>query len=119
MGLLLLHPKSRGGYEDIIYDMDYTEGKRKQQLLYQGIIIKFKKIYKQFVFRYVRATPNNEETKEMLNKFMDLDGIVGDLNLNPELENEKKRLKTLCGNTKEMELKEITTRDLNNLIISC
>ena len=30
MGLLLLHPKSRVGYEDLIYDMDYTEEKRKQ-----------------------------------------------------------------------------------------
>jgi hypothetical protein len=117
MGLLLVNPRSKTHSKELLYSMDYTEGKRgiSEELLYQGIIIKFKKIYKQFVFLYIRTTPSDKETNEISKKFESFDGIIGDLNLNPAIENENKRLATMCGDSKVMELKEITTNNLVQL----
>ena len=82
--------------------------------------MKFKEIYKQFVFLYIRETPNDKETREISDKFKNFDGIIGDLNLDPAMENENRKIKTLCGNSKVMSLKEITTinfRQLDHILI--
>ena len=88
MGLLLLHPKYKIHSPSLIYDLDYTEGRKdkSQTLLYQGLIIKLKHCYKQFAFLYIRQTPSKKETNEIANKF---DGIIGDLNLDPAVKNER------------------------------
>ena len=68
--------------------MDYTEGNRNinQELLYKGLIIKCKKIYKQFIFLSIGITPSDKETYEMSRKFKHFERIMCDLSLNPAIE---------------------------------
>ena len=117
MGLMLIHPKSKMMGQSLIFSMDYVEERKMVtgKLLYQGIIIQFKEIYRQFVFLYIRETPNEKETADMSKKFENLDGIIGDLNLDPEMDNEDKKIRMLCGDSKVMSLKEITTVNFKQL----
>ena len=117
MGLMLVHPKLKIDSQSLVFSIDYTEGRKSStdKLLYQGIILQFKEIYRQFVFLYIRETPNETETRDMSNKFKNMDGIIGDLNLDPQSENENNRIKTLCRDSKVMSLKEITTVNFKQL----
>jgi hypothetical protein len=117
MGLLLMVPNGSKEYEDIIFNLDYVEGynKRNQSLLYQGIVIDLKKIYKRVGWLYVRETPGKEESIEIGNRFEDFDGIVGDLNLNPAIEDQRSKLSSICGSRKCLALREITYMKNNQL----
>ena len=117
MGLLLLVPSNSEEYDDIIYHLDYVEGynKRNRSLLYQGIVIDLKKVYRRFVCLYIRETPGKEESIEIGQRFADFDGIVGDLNLNPAIQDQKSKLNFICGSQKSLALQEITHINNNQL----
>ena len=118
MGILFLAPNSYTEYPDALFNLDYVEGysKRKNDtLLYQGIIIELNIIYKRIVCLYIRETPNKEETYEIANRFRDFDCIMGDLNLNPAIPDQKSKLLALCGKDKMLALEEITTVFNNQL----
>ena len=102
MGLLLLYPHDKRNNPSLIYSLDYTEGRKakSQALLYQSLIIKLKHHYKQFAFLYIRETPTEVETTEISKKFKNFDGIIGDLNLNPSIVDQKTKLERICGKTK-------------------
>ena len=111
MGLLLLTPASNKNVSEVIYNLDYIEGfsSGKKDLLYQGLVIDIKKLYKRTVFLYIRETPNNSEIQKLKTNLKNCDCVIGDLNLNPKIPEQKGRLKTLCGKTRYMALREITS----------
>ena len=51
-----------------------------------------------------------EETKIIAKATGRADFLMGDLNLNPENLDDKKKLATLCGKNKELLLHEVTTK---------
>ena len=95
MGLLLLAQKDFKDFNDIIFGMDYVQGltSNKGELLYQGLILDLKPIYKKIVCMYIRQTPNEKESSEIAERFKIVDCIIGDLNLNTK--NQKQRLTLL------------------------
>jgi hypothetical protein len=113
MGLLLLTPSHSNYTEKLIYDLDYVEGyterRKAKSLLYQGLVMNLKCCYKKIVFIYIRETPSEIETIQFSKRFSDYDCIMGDLNLNPEIREQKARLKLICGNMKTLDLEEFTT----------
>ena len=117
MGLILLTPTPNQNINDYIYNVDYIEGctSNTNNLLYQGLVIDIKHLYSRFVFLYVRQTPTNEEIKNLKQALRKCDGIIGDLNINPTIPEQRNKLLTLCGTTKYMALEEITTRSGSQL----
>ena len=111
MGLLLLTPKAKSNSYKILYSLDYIEGYSSSngQLLYQGLIVDIKSLYRRASFLYIRRTPNTREVNEIKKALQSCDIIIGDLNLNPKIIEQKQKLKTICGTTKFMALEEITT----------
>ena len=120
MGLLLLAPNNFEDYKETIFSMDYSEGYRNEKLLYQGIILDLKLIYKKIVCLYIRKTPNEKESLEIAEKFKNADCIMGDLNLNPSDLHQKSMLLKISGNDKSIALEEITTinnKQLDHIIL--
>ena len=116
MGLLLLAPQSFEVYNSIIFGLDYVQGLQNNgELLYQGLVLDQKMIYKTVVCLYIRKTPNDKETLEIANRFQYADCIIGDLNLNPAVPNQSSNLSKVCGSTKGIALMEITTINDNQL----
>ena len=111
MGLLLLSPYPVNRDEEVLFALDYVEGYKSQtkKLLYQGLVMDVRKYYKRIVFLYIRETPNIEEARKIAERFHDFDCIVGDLNLNPQIYQDKNKLINICGKTKDLLLNEITT----------
>jgi hypothetical protein len=111
MGLLLITPKSSGNSDQHLYNLDYIEGYKSKsgQLLYQGLVMDIKTLYRRAVFLYIRETPNSSETIELTKSLKTCDMIIGDLNLNPKISEQRKKLSTIAGRTKVMALEEITT----------
>ena len=66
-------------------------------------------LYRRAVFLYIRATPNTEEVRKISESVENCDCIIGDLNLNPKVPEQRKKLISLCGKSKYMALEEITT----------
>ena len=50
---------------------------------------------------YIRKTPNNSEVKEIADSVRNCDLVIGDLNLNPRIPDQRSKLLNLCGNTKQ------------------
>ena len=112
MGLLLLCPVSKQEKSiQFIYHLDYVEGykSKTKKLFYQGLVMRIREHLKKFVFLYIQETPSNEESIQISKAFQDYDAIIGDLNLNPIIPHQKKRLHEICGKSKYMDLEEITT----------
>ena len=111
MGLLLLTPNKRENTHDVLYSLDYLEGYKSSNgnLLYQGLVMDIKTFYRRAVFLYIRETPNSRETIELTKSLRTCDWIIGDLNLNPKIPEQRKQLLKICGTTKFMALEEITT----------
>ena len=111
MGLLLMAPNNNKNYKDALFNLDYVEGysETNGDLLYQGIVVDLNYIYRRIVCMYIRRTPNKLEATNMAERFKDFDCIVGDLNLNPAIPEDKSKLLALCGIKKVMALNEITT----------
>ena len=117
MGLMLISPCSKTDCLELIFDMDYVEGYTdgNTTLLYQGITMNLRKCYKKLVFLYIRKTPSQAETVGIACRFSQFDCIMGDLNLNPALLEQKNKLGILCGDTKYLALEETTTLNHNQL----
>ena len=117
MGLLLLSPYSANRDKEILFALDYVEGyhSNTRRLLYQGLVMNIKNYYKRSVFLYIRESPNNDETEEIAKRFQSFDCIIGDLNLNPQIYQQKKKLLYICGRSKHMLLEEITTTNNTQL----
>ena len=115
MGILLLAPIDFKNYNKIIFSVDYVQGLKKKELLYQGIILDLKIIYKKIVCLYIRQTPNEKESLDIAEKFKFFDCIIGDLNLNKENQTQRMNLLKICGNNKSIALEEVTTSNLNQL----
>ena len=113
MGLLLITPNARDDSSECLYSLDYIEGYNSNngKLLYQGLVMDFKTYYRRTVLLYIRETPNSEEVNVLTKtlRILNCDWIIGDLNLNPKIQEQKKKISTICGKTKFMALKEITT----------
>ena len=94
-----------------IYNLDYIEGSKtkSQKLLYQGLVIDLKPFYKRVVFLYIRETPNSEESDRLFQSLKSSDCIIGDMNLNPKIPDQKNKLLAICGETKSLALEEMTT----------
>ena len=99
MGLLLLVPNKMSNTGDFIYSLDYIEGynSKSKNLLYQGLVMDIRPLYRRVVFLYIRATPNSEEIQKIKRSVANCDCIVGDMNLNPKVQEQRKKLLTLCG----------------------
>ena len=117
MGLLLMSPYSNNRDEETLYNLDYVEGYKSytQKLLYQGLVMEVKNYYKRIIFLYIRESPNLEESKEIAERFHDFDCIIGDLNLNPQIHQQQKKLLEICGRSKHMLLEETTTTNNTQL----
>ena len=115
MGLLLITPMNQASRTDLLFDLDYIEGYMKRNkneprsLLYQGIVLSLKKIYRRVVCIYIKQTPNEKETLEISGRIDELDCLIGDLNLNPRIQAEKEKLLKLCGTKKCFGLEENTS----------
>ena len=109
MGLLLI--TSSRTENGILYDTHHIEGYKQntKKLLYQGLVVEIKHLYLRLVFLYIRETPNSEEVKNLNQYLKNVDCIIGDLNLNPKISEQKMKIMTLCGDTKYMALEEETT----------
>ena len=96
---------------DYLYRLDYFEGYKSKttSLLYQGLVMDLKYFYKRIVFIYIRESPSLSEIKELKNSIKNSDCIMGDLNLNPQIQDQKKKLLMLSGKTKFLSLEENTT----------
>ena len=117
MGLMLIIPKDKSDILNIISDMDYVEGytEGNATLLYQGLTVNLRKYYQKLVFLYIRKTPTQSENVQIAERFSQFDAIIGDLNLNPSLPEQRNKLDRICGKNKYLALKEITTLNHNQL----
>ena len=111
MGLLLMSPYTTDRDTEILYALDYVEGYKSnsKKLLYQGLVMDIKCYYKRIIFLYIRETPSSEEATSITNRFKSFDCIIGDLNLNPLVVQDKQKLMNICGKTKQLLLEETTT----------
>ena len=66
-------------------------------------------------FVYIRETPNLDELEVLIEAFRHSDCIMGDLNLDPARDEDRKKLHKLCGPKRIMILKEHTTTRSNQL----
>ena len=117
MGLLLLVPATKMNVMERLYNIDNFEGYKTntKNLLYQGLVVNIKNLYRRIVFMYIRETPNVQEVKKISQFVQKCDCLIGDLNLNPKLPDQRRKLMTLCGKTKYLALEELTTTIGNQL----
>ena len=59
----------------------------------------------------IRETPNLQEVNKLNKSIKNADCLIGDINLNPKIPEQRKKLIVLCGKTKYMALDEITTNN--------
>ena len=70
---------------------------------------------KEFGFMYIRETPTVKDVQGFVKDIKDLDVLAGDLNLDPERDDDMKKLIMLLANNKIRALNEITTSRFNQL----
>ena len=68
-----------------------------------------------FSFVYCRTTPTIRESEWLMEKTADFHYIMGDLNLDPNVTDQKNKLAVMCGSFKSPLLKETTTKNNNQL----
>ena len=66
-------------------------------------------------FVYIRETPNIPELERLREAFRHSDCFMGDLNLDPAREDDRKKLQMLCGPERVRILQEYTTSRSNQL----
>ena len=116
MGLMLIAPINFENYNALIFSLDYVQDQRNNgELLYQGLILDLKQIYKKIVCLYIRKTPSEKESSDIGKRFQHADCIIGDLNLNPAIPKQKSNLLKICGSIKSIALTENTTMNNNQL----
>ena len=70
---------------------------------------------KEFGFMYIRETPTVKDVQGFVKDIKDLDVLAGDLNLDPERDEDMKKLTMLLANNKIRALYEVTTSRFNQL----
>ena len=116
MGMLLLASKSSNIRVDQI-TLNSKQGFKSfgvEQMVYVQIVrIKYKTTNIGFV--YIRETPDMKQLQALKEAFRNSDCIMGDLNLDPNREDDRKKLQQLCGPDKIRILHEHTTVRSNQL----
>ena len=116
MGMLLLASKSSNIRVDQI-KLNSKQGFKSfgvEQMVYVQIVrIEYKKNNIGFV--YIRETPDMRQLQVLKEAFRNSDCIMGDLNLDPNREDDKKKLQQLCGPGRIRILHEHTTVRSNQL----
>ena len=110
MGLLVLTPKTAQRKRCIEMDLKFQ---RSEAITKNGLthiqIIHCQVSDERVSFLYCRQTPSIKDTEKIKDIAQDSNYILGDLNLNPDIEDQKRKLDNLCGNTKILHLRDITT----------
>ena len=115
MGLLMMSPKKSSFGK---FDRNMLEGFKDENC--QGLLYGFMNpLYLRMSFIYLRpGVGSKTQISHMLKKYdcSKCDIIMGDLNLNPKNDSEKKRIEELCHGELEMALNEETTTTTSNQI---
>ena len=69
-------------------------------------------------FIYIRETPSLKDVERFSNYMHDSNIIMGDLNLDPNRDEDQKKLTILMGTNKKRVLHEVTTTRINQLDLS-
>ena len=67
-------------------------------------------------FIYCRSTPSNEDIQFLNDMFADCKILLGDFNLSHRIKSEQRKLQTVCGDSRESILNEVTRAISNNQI---
>ena len=108
MGLLTLMPKKPHTKVNVHAEQSSSRY-RDGQCQIQATRCQINKYF--FSFVYCRTTPNIHESQWLMEKTADSHYIMGDLNLDPTVQDEKNKLKIICDKTKKSMLNEITTKN--------
>ena len=114
MGMLLLVSKSSKINVDPLTRKQWFKNYKGEQMVYVQVV-KVQIARMKFGFVYIRETPNMAELQILLDEFRDSDCIMGDFNLDPAREEDRKKLQKLCGLGKRRILHEHTTTRSNQL----
>ena len=118
MGLMLLSSKT-SEKEHLITSLFKTQWRKpkksKNMIFAQLLSIKFNSYNKEIGFVYVRETPSFGDVEKISKETSHLDGLIGDINLNPEHDDDRRKLEKLLGNKKQMVLHETTTSKSSQL----
>ena len=117
MGLIFLAPKKKlaktlklgFGFDPPVNIK--TRGKKETKI--QIVHVFYHEL--KFSFIYCRITPTKYETEEIQTHIDSSDFVLGDLNLDPKIESDMKKLNDLCSKKKVVHLKRITTTQGNQL----
>ena len=112
MGLLLLTSKTND-IKDEIESVKEMIIRRSTYVQCQGILVKLRN-KQNLGFIYCRTTPNVKEIEKMKKMFANCDVLMGDMNLSHRIEEEKRKIRTLCEPTKFSALTDITRSTSNN-----
>ena len=114
MGLLILAPKhSWTGKEDIDF-VTYAEIKtRKKETTVQ--VMSVSHLDETISFIYCNITPSMKDIEEVQEITEQSDFMLGDINLDPENLDQRKKLEVLCGKDKMMHLRSVTRGRKNQL----
>ena len=110
MGLLVLSPMNVKLPENIEFS-PYSLQKNSQTQV-QGINVKVNE--HSIAFLYCRVTPTKNEAKYILEHTKEVQFIMGDLNLDPRIDEQEQKLVTIRGN-KQSILNEFTTKQNKQL----
>ena len=119
MGMLILISKKSNLSEDqiSIKEMKIWSKYVGEKLLnhMQMINIKIKKCLLKVSFIYVRKTPDNEDINRLRKYVYGSEVVLGDFNLNLNVQSEKRLMDKLCSDGKMNHMNDVTTDKLNQL----
>ena len=117
MGLLLLSSKKSQQSHVIsgVWKKYWKKMKGDKNLVFAQLLVVQLSDKKEFGFMYIRETPSLKEVEGFVKDIKDLDILAGDLNLDPEREDDMRKLTVLLANNKTLALKEVTTSRNNQL----
>ena len=117
MGLLLLGSKKSQKIHLISgsWKKYWMKVKGSKNLVFAQLLVIQLSDKKEFGFMYVRETPTLKDIEGFVKDTKDLDMLTGDLNLDPERDEDMKKLTVLLANNKVRALKEVTTTRHNQL----
>ena len=113
MGLLLLSPKNGYHVQPFAESFSNEHINAGNQVKIQ--ILHAKHIDEIITFIYCRITPSLEEVREIRKLTHFSSFILGDLNMNPAIKEQKEKLDILCGTDKIMHLNAVTFKNNNQL----
>ena len=117
MGLLILTPKimSNSSWKGLNFEIRGAEEVKKMSGETTIQVVNCSQNDELVSFLYVNAKPNNEDVEKIQRLIFNSNYTFGDLNLNPEIKEDRKKLDHICGKSKMMHLKAINTDRRNQL----